>query len=342
MLRWCALLLLGLAHCGAALAPAWAEDGCACDATAAAVPQFYGPLPSASQDPLALLVLQPPPAQAAVLPDGVARFSLGLAATSDRRLEDTQGVREHYHYGLTTLQLGYRARLGRGELGVELPLYYRGLGYLEPFIDGYHDVFGFKTRQTPDFPRSGYAFDIAAPGGTVYAGDSRGAGLGELALSYQQELARSAEGRRVLGARVAVKAPTGSPARATGSGSWDAGLGLLYQQRLSRRLQVYANYDFILTGAPAWPLAPRQNVQQYLAAAEYKLNRNLSATAQFQQATNPLTLGNSQSDQDAGELAAGLQGRLAGGRTWSVWLREDIHGNTGPDATFAAAVGWEF
>ena len=85
-----------------------------------------------------------------------------------------------------------------------------------------------------------------------------------------------------------------------------------------------------------------QDVQQYLAAVEYKLAPEVSAIAQFQAATNPLTLGNSETDEDCGELAAGLQGRLGAGQTWGVWLRKDILGDTGPDATFAASVAWEF
>jgi len=341
MARWWMLLALWWLLTAGGV-PAWAARDSTDVVLGGPDTEFYGPLPSPSQDPLAILVLQPLAEAAALLPAGVRNLTVSLAATSDRRLEDAQGVHEKYQYGLTTLQLNYRQRLRRGELGVQLPVYLRGDDYLAPFIDDYHELFGFRSRQTPDFPHGGYAYDIATPAGTVYAGDSRGTALGELSLSYKQPVWQTPDGRRVLSARASVKAPTGRPSLATSSGSWDEGLGLLYQQRLGQRLQLYGNYDFILTGDPAWPHAQRQNVVQFVACAEYKLRPGLSATAQFQQATNPLTLGNSQSDQDEGELAAGFRGRVRDGRTWSAWLREDIHGNTGPDVTFAGALGWEW
>lgn len=304
--------------------------------------EFFGPLPSVSQDPLGLLVLQPPPETAAVLADGVSSLTLTTQLTSDRRLEAAQGVREHYHYELASVSAQGRWHLGAGELGVALPIYYRSAEGLKPVIDGFHKLFGFRDRRTPDFPEGGYAYNIATPDGTVYAGSSSGAALGDLSLRYKHPLWQTQDGETTLSGRVALKLPTGQAAQAAGSGAWDTGAGLLWQQRLGRRWQAYANYDYIMTGASGWPNVERQDVVQYMAAFEYALARNLTTTAQFQAASNPLTLGNSETDEDCGELAIGLQGRMASGERWGAWLREDILGDTGPDVSFGASLGWEF
>lgn len=327
-----AAMLLGLAVLHA---PCRADDSGASDVA------FFGPLPSQSQDPLGLLALQAMPEAAKVLADADSgQLTLAAQLTSDRRLENAQGVREHYHYELATLTADYRRRLGAGELGATLPVYHRGSDSLAPLIDGFHELLGFRDRRTPDFPEGGYVYSIATAGGTVYDGNSSGVAVGDLSLRYKHPLRRT--GSSALSARVMVKAPTGRPAQAAGSGSWDAGAGLLWQRRLGRRWQAYANCDYVLTGPAGWDNAQRQNSVQLMGAVEYALARNVTATAQFQAATNPLTLDNSETDEDCGELAVGLQGRLAGGERWGAWLREDILGDTGPDVSFGASLGWEF
>ncbi len=123
--------------------------------------------------------------------------------------------------------------IGTGlELGFDLPLLSHQGGFLDSFIEGWHDTFGLPQGTRDQTTANQLEYSYTRQDGQSFGLQSDSSGIGDLSLRGAWQLLRDDNRKRALALRVALKLPTGSTEKLTGSGSTDLTLWISGEQRL--------------------------------------------------------------------------------------------------------------
>lgn len=282
--------------------------------------QFLGPAPARNFQPIQLIFLQLPFERAATVGTGELAIQLNSAESNEIEI-----VREEVNAALkfetnrTVVGLRY-GLLPHWEVGIDVPFISRFGGFLDPLIDEVEYVFGLGNAERDEFSNNTFgAFFVERDGVLLFEGEKETLALGDLWFSAKREFPLR-DGLPVLALRAAVKAPTGSASKVTGSGNPDVGFGLAVEHRLIDRLMVYLNLDlvypfgFITPGRLA--LSPSYSES---FALELALTRRLSGVLHQALYTSPMGgTGARLLDDDVVEIGLGLN--FAWSERWGFQL----------------------
>jgi hypothetical protein len=188
----------------------------------------YGPFALRSIDSLSLLFYQAPLSSASTLSSGSWRFSVDLqyAAHENGGMEDGFFA-THDQEILRWEMWGNYGITDDLELVFSLPFHYSSSGFLDDFIDEFHDVTGLGPT---DNHNEQYA-DTLRFAGREFAGlpEDRLA-LADIPIALKYALWK--DGRDPLGValRAGIELPTGDPSDGFGSGRIDGGAGILLEK----------------------------------------------------------------------------------------------------------------
>ncbi len=165
------------------------------------------------------------------------------------------------------------------ELGIDIPVLSFNSGFLDGFLESYHDAFGFPDYGRSRRPRNDFLFEVSRSGDTVVAGDSGGIALGDVRVGLKKTIYGRDPLVSIYGS---VELPTGDPHGGYGSGALDAGAALLVNKRIGDRVMTYFNAGAVFTGG----LKAEENLDlnDYLyggAAIEWLCSERLSLNAQL-------------------------------------------------------------
>ena len=241
---------------------------------------------------------------------------------------------------IARLSLRGAARLREGlEAGLELPFLWMGNGVFDPALIAYHDLVRLPGGGREDAPRNTWRYRIVTDRG-VYAPDPPGGMAPGDAVAFGRfRIARGPD--LEAEARLAVKLPTGDPARGTGSGHPDLAAGAAALLDLGF-LDVGISADAVWLGGspdPALELGRRWGGAASAGAffpAPWGLGR-LSARVRYR--TNPYRTGLDLLDRDVlmfvGELAGTFRGV-----SWSLGFTEDLAVHASPDFSVFLRLAW--
>ena len=203
---------------------------------------FVPSLQAFELQPLAVRNLAPPVigfglptlGTAHILPAGQGRAELALDLASnfvdDRR--QSEALLLDGETWRTNLSLDYTPFSGL-ELGISLPSIHHQAGFLDGFIEGWHETFGLPQGGRDQAPRERLAYNYHADTGRPFKLDSSADGWGDLSLHAGYQLWQKSSSGRALALRARLKFPTGNAAKFTGSGSTDFVLWLSGEQRIT-------------------------------------------------------------------------------------------------------------
>lgn len=136
--------------------------------------------------------------------------SVYFAATSD---DNTQTA--IFDFELAKLSIGgvYAFEQSPFALSAQLGLYHFSKGFLDDFLEGYHDIFGLPNSGREDRPHNDFASEIRDLGGNLLlGGESGGVRIGSLALAgmhRHQESTTWAGGELNFAERFGISIPIG-------------------------------------------------------------------------------------------------------------------------------------
>lgn len=173
-------------------------------------------------------------------------------------------------------------------VSVEVPYIARGLTGLESFVSKFHKAFGVDENGRDEFPSGRFTVMLQYPGGPLsLVGFKPRSGIGDASVALSWRRPRSAGGW-TLGADLALKAPTGSPANANGSGGWDGGL-LVFAVLEKRRWTLEADGSLVVPGR--WkvsvPLDPAPTVGRVVISGIYSFTSKTRAGLSVTWAQSP-------------------------------------------------------
>lgn len=306
----------------------------------AAVP--LEPLHVSNQAPLAGLCGLPSLDRARLLPAGIYEGLLAWDIASNHT-DHRRGSEDLLFDGETqrwTLGLN-RGLPGGWEIGFELPFLSHSGGFLDGFIEGWHDFFGLPQSGRDQAPRDRLLYLYQRDGEPAIDLDDDAAGLGDVRLKLAYQLFNEAD--RSLALRASLELPTGSSSDLLGSGSFDAAVWLSGMHSAEPGYgRVALFWGLGLLAADAGDLLPDQ--RRHLAGLG---NLGLAWSPwpilafQLQLDAHTSLFGDSrlrQIDQFSAQLAMG--GALALGERTRLELAvtEDVVVDTAPDVVFHFAL----
>lgn len=181
------------------------------------------PFDTSNQSPLVQIYGLPGIGAPRVLAPGRLRADLHYEA-ANHFVGKSRGSEELFLDGEThrsTLKV-YRGLRGSREIGIEIPYVDHNEGFLDSFIEGWHDFFGLPQNGREQMPANQFLLRYRRDGVDRINLTQPTAGLGDVRLVAGQSLGGTTEAML----RLSVKLPTGDSAKLLGSGATDAALWL--------------------------------------------------------------------------------------------------------------------
>src|SRR2546425_204264 len=231
------------------------------------------------------------------------RVDLGVLQT----VANAQTSRTAFIFDGETLRTTLRARVGilpRLEVGMEVPFLSQGRGFMDPYIDSFH-----QRLHLPDGGRSGFDHNqfragYIGDGETVYVDSAPSRmRLGDIVLSATGGLLVDGARTPALSLTLSAKLPSGDYRTLDGSGSADYGATLRLSKRWGRST-VHAGTAYNVVGE--WRLAPRlplHNSRSLFAAYAFSVTPRTCVIAQVLRTAGPFPF---RSGNDLGKVAMGM------------------------------------
>ncbi len=300
----------------------------------------FGPISVRNQNPIYLQSLGLKPRRAEVLPEGVIEgridsaysnlFERGTSPIADLNLDmEYWRLGINVAYGLTE----------DFEVGIEVPIVHFNGGFLDGFIQDFHNAFGFPNGGRENVPNNSFSYRLNAGGNSIFDYPSTTAGLGDITLSVKHQISGQDSDWPAIALFSDLKLPTGQSSRGFGSGILNFGLGAALDAKYDR-IHGYCNAGYYLVArSDALSDYQRDEMFAYMIAGEVTIIPTLAAIIQIQGST-PLLQGTAIESWNGVpmELIIGFRGEEedlidGGDLIWQFGFSEDIL-SSGPSVDF--------
>ncbi len=190
------------------------------------------PLTTRNLSPAVIGFGLPVPGPARVLGPGAGQAALSFDLVNNYALSEGAGESLLFDGESYRAAFSFDYGISPGvEFGAELPLIAHRGGFLDSFIEGWHDFFGLPQGGREQTPRNRLNYRYSRVGGEGFSLDSDSGGVGDFSLRAAWQLWQNSDLTSSLALRGSLKLPTGDASELTGSGSTDVALWLSGEQR---------------------------------------------------------------------------------------------------------------
>ncbi len=296
----------------------------------------FGPLPIRSQNPLYLQFLSMPLELATTA--NAESFESTLQITYSNVFEYYPLGPDLIFYDMELWRTAFTWKYGiseRMDVAVEVPVVSQVGGFLDGFIEGYHDTFGFPNGGRNYEAQNQFRFFLSQGGNTLVDYDRQSLGLADASLRLKYQFTDFAS------VAAYAKLPTGEVDAGLSSGHADFGLSLFVQKNF-RRWHLNSQLGVVQLGGHKFlEEQMRVGFVQFAQSVEWQIFNSLSFLAQVSGnspafkgfSTNPMT-------DMVMDLTLGLAGakplksKMADEFFYSLGFSEDVL-SRGPSVDFS-------
>lgn len=308
-------------------------------------PTVRGPIPYRVEHPLAWTLLSMRLRRARVEPHGDLGIELDSAYTSVFRNDSTPTSNVTLDGELWSNSL--RMRVGvvsGGDFEIEIPVLYASSGFLDTFVDAWHEFLHFADGGRDDRPKNDYEMTISSNGNEVYHLEPNEWMLGDIPVTWTQQILDESVYPISFAVRGSLQFPTGSESRGTSNGEIDWGVGLLAERSLSR-WTLFGGVDFTSSGtSDAFADADVEIVEQiqFSVGAEFRWNDHLSWLGDLVY-TSPMTddFDLDVINREILDLGLGAAWSFSESSRLSISFHEDVISRAGSDFGVLLAWSWK-
>jgi len=203
---------------------------------------FEGPLQVKNQFPLFLY------ADAQYLESASVEnsFSASLSHSSINLIRDSS----QWSVGLDMEITEFDLRLKKSfrdflEIGMDMPVISFNSGFMDDFINSFHDAFGLPDYGRSERPENEFLYDATRRGLPVVQGEGGRIRIGDVRLSLKKPLIT---GDPAISIKGDIEFPTGASRKGYGNGSIDTGVSVLIDKDISKKVRAYINLGTVFPG----------------------------------------------------------------------------------------------
>ena len=288
----------------------------------------FGPLQTSNRFPLHLLFLKPRPVQAGLPPQGDLETTLALEYSNT--FFDYQNSRWNALMDMEMLVTDLSVVYGltpKLALRLDLPFVSMGGGFLDGFLENFHDAIGTSNYNRQNRPKNTFGYRVTKDGRLWLQGDDGTMQMADITVSTQIALTQPGNKRKIAGSLLlGLKLPTGDSDRGLGSGQFDAGIYLPLRWS-SNRWAFFAMPGAAFIGDPdtqGADIAARNSFSLFGGVA-YDYSQKTAWLIQLNYYTSPVEqTGLNELDRGALELDIGFHHRMAEGWILEFAFCEDL------------------
>lgn len=299
-------------------------------AFASAASASDSPLQVKNQFPL-FLYLNSPYLETASYDDS---FSITLSHSSIFMVRSSSDWSVNLDMELTELSLRYKKPVfNLFELGIEVPFLSLNSGFMDGFLESYHDTFGFSDYGRSTRPKNEFLYEIRKDGVIIIKGENGRTSIGDIRISAKRMiLSNDPE----VSIKLDLDLPTGDASNGYGNGSFDAGLSLLVNKKLFEKIKSYLNVGIVSPGdLKGYEKIELKEFYYGGIGIEAAYWKSISILGQMSVQTSPFPkTGISTVDRTAALLSIGGRYYL-GKSSFEISFTEDINTAGAPDFTIA-------
>ena len=289
---------------------------------------FDGPLQVKNQFPL-FLHIDAPYLESASIEDS---FSASLSHSSVYLVRNSSGWSMGLDMEITELNFMFRKNIKDFiELGIDVPVISFNSGFIDGFLNGYHNAFGFPDYGRSNRPDNEFLYEVKRKGDIVVRGENGYSGIGDIKLTTKKPLLK---GDPAISVKGDMEIPTGDAKTGFGNGGIDAGIALLIDKNLNEIFKSYFTIGIVFPGdLKAYERVDSREFIHCGAAVKAALWNNISLLGQiFVQGSPFPETGISSVDRTAVLLSFG--GRYySGNNSFEASFTEDPNTSGAPDFT---------
>lgn len=300
----------------------------------------FGPFTVRDQNPIYLQSLSLKPMRAEVLPRGALKVRLDSPYSNlfEQGSDGTSNLDLDMELWRPSLNVAYGLRDDL-ELGIEIPLLHFNGGFLDAFVQAFHNAFGLPNGGRERVPNNRFSYRFESGGEEIFNFPPADLGLGDIAVTIKQQLTGEDSDWPALAWFAQIKFPTGRRSRGFGSGTLNFALGTALDASY-KRLHGYFNAGYyVITRDDALEPFVHSEMFAYMVAGEVTILPTWTFIVQLTGST-PMLKGTSIDAWNGVplDLIVGFRGEepgLIGGGDllWQVAFSEDVTGH-GPSVDF--------
>lgn len=299
------------------------------------------PYASRDQNPLVAIYGFPLPVNARLLPANESQWRLTLNISNTVNIEETAALQLRVDAETHQLNLLYAYSVSDSwMLRLQGSITQLGAGFLDRWINDYHNLFGLKEGDRPYVDVNQFQIYVRSQSTTLLNLQAPQSGLSDLQIQLGTQLQKTANNATSLW--ISVKLPSGDSVKLTGSGATDFALWLSTQQQLESNTWLYATLGSLyMSDTDVLPSLHNHNAEFGNLGLSYSYNDWLQLKAQLDVHS---TVYNTQLDflDSAVELTFGGNIKVNAFNEIDLAVSEDIKYGSSPDVTFNISWIWRY
>ncbi len=236
---------------------------------------FEGPLQVKNQYPIFIHADQPYLEEAAMRNS----MSYSLSHSSTYTVQESGEWIVNLDMEITELNFRYKRIIkDQFEFGLDIPVLILGGGFMDGFLENYHDAFGFSGYGRSERPHNDFLYEVRKNGELIIQGRS-GVGIGDIRITVKKPLAASEGFNLSIAANLEV--PVSSAKKGYSNGSLDAGVSVLFDYGITDKIMTHWNLGAVFPGDVRGH--EKLNINNFFyggAAVEASLGKSYSAIVQ--------------------------------------------------------------
>lgn len=124
------------------------------------------------------------------------------------------------------------------EIGVDIPIISFNSGFMDGFLNSYHETFGFPNYGRSNRPENEFLYEVKREGVLIIDGKGGHIAIGDIRLSVKKPILNDDPAISIQGD---IELPIGDAKNGYGNGSIDVGITLMVDKKLSEKFKSYCN-----------------------------------------------------------------------------------------------------
>jgi hypothetical protein len=173
-------------------------------------------------------------------------MSYSLSHSSTYTVQESEDWVIHLDMEITEINFRYKRIIKDVfEFGLDIPVLIIGSGFMDGFLEDYHETFGFGDYGRSQRPNNEFLYEVRKDGELIIEGKS-GTRLGDIRVSLKAPLiASDAFNVSIKGD---LEIPVSSAKQGFSNGSLDAGASILIDRSITEKIVTYWNFGFVFPG----------------------------------------------------------------------------------------------